>query len=174
MTMKGDIEIDNVSFGYEPNKPILKQVSLRARPGQMIGVVGHSGAGKSTLVNLVSRLYDVTAGEIRIDGVNVKELSVASLRRHIGIVSQDIYVFTGTIAENIAYADPDCQMEDILHAAKIANAHDFIQKLPDGYDTEIGSGGYSLSGGEKQRLSIRAGRAAQPEGAHSRRGNRFA
>lgn len=154
VTMKGDIEIDNVSFGYEPNKPILKQVSLRARPGQMIGVVGHSGAGKSTLVNLVSRLYDVTAGEIRIDGVNVKELSVASLRRHIGIVSQDIYIFTGSIAENIAYADPDCRMEDILHAAKIANAHDFIQKLPDGYDTEIGSGGYSLSGGEKQRLSI--------------------
>lgn len=127
VTMKGDIEIDNVSFGYEPNKPILKQVSLRARPGQMIGVVGHSGAGKSTLVNLVSRLYDVTEGEIRIDGVNVKELSVASLRRHIGIVSQDIYVFTGSIAENIAYANPDCQMEDILHAAKIANAHDFIK-----------------------------------------------
>lgn len=154
LTMKGDIEIDNVSFGYEPNKPILKQVSLRARPGQMIGVVGHSGAGKSTLVNLVSRLYDVTAGEIRIDGVNVKELSVASLRRHIGIVSQDVYVFSGSIAENIAYADPDCQTVDILHAAKIANAHDFIEKLPDGYDTQVGSGGYSLSGGEKQRLSI--------------------
>lgn len=152
--MKGDIEVDNVTFGYEPNKPILKQVSLRARPGQMIGIVGHSGAGKSTLVNLVSRLYDVTEGEIRIDGVNVKDLSTASLRRHIGIVSQDVYVFSGSIAENIAYADPDCSVEDILHAAKIANAHDFIEKLPDGYDTEVGTGGYSLSGGEKQRLSI--------------------
>lgn len=152
--MKGDIEVDNVSFGYEPNKLILKKVSMRAKPGQMIGVVGHSGAGKSTLVNLVSRLYDVTEGEIRIDGINVKDLSMASLRSHIGIVSQEVYVFSGSIAENIAYADPDCSMEDIIRAVKIANAHDFIEKLPDGYDTQVGSGGYSLSGGEKQRLSI--------------------
>jgi ABC-type multidrug transport system, ATPase and permease components len=152
--MKGDIEVNNVTFGYEPNKAILKNVSLRAKPGQMIGVVGHSGAGKSTLVNLISRLYDVTEGEIRIDGVNVKDISMASLRSHIGIVSQDVYVFSGTIAENIAYANPDCTTEDIIHAAKIANAHDFIEKLPDGYDTLVGSGGYNLSGGEKQRLSI--------------------
>ncbi|WP_223836965.1 ABC transporter ATP-binding protein [Paenibacillus oceani] len=152
--MKGDIVVRNVVFGYEPNKAILKEVSMHAKPGQMIGVVGHSGAGKSTLVNLISRLYDVNEGEIRIDGINVKDMTTASLRKHIGIVSQDVYVFSGSIAENIAYADPECTVDDIIYAAKIANAHDYIEKLPDGYDTIIGTGGYNLSGGEKQRLSI--------------------
>jgi ATP-binding cassette subfamily B protein len=152
--MKGQIDVIHVDFGYEPNKPILKDVSIRAKPGQMIGIVGHSGAGKSTLVNLISRLYDVTEGEIRIDGVNVKDIAGESLRKHIGIVSQEVYVFMGTIAENIAYAKPDCTLEEIIRAAKIANAHDFIEKLPDGYDTIVGAGGHNLSGGEKQRISI--------------------
>lgn len=152
--MKGDIRLSGVTFGYEPNKPILKEVSMHAKPGQMIGVVGHSGAGKSTLVNLISRLYDVTDGAISIDGVNVKDLSLDTIRKNIGIVSQEVYVFMGTIAENIAYADPECSMDDIIHAARIANAHDFIEKLPDGYDTIVGTGGHSLSGGEKQRISI--------------------
>lgn len=152
--MDGDIRVSDVVFGYEPNKAILKNVSMHALPGQMIGVVGHSGAGKSTLVNLISRLYDVTEGEIRIDGINVKDISSDSLRKHIGIVSQEVYVFSGTIAENIAYADPECTIDDIVNAAKIANAHDFIEKLPDGYDTIVGTGGHNLSGGEKQRLSI--------------------
>lgn len=152
--LRGDIEVRDVIFGYEPNKPILKKVSLHAKPGTMVGIVGPSGAGKSTLVNLISRLYDVSEGEIRIDGVNVKDLTKASLRDHIGIVSQEVYVFMGTIAENIAYAQPDCTLEEILHAARIANAHDFIEKLPDGYDTIVGTGGHQLSGGEKQRLSI--------------------
>lgn len=152
--LKGDIMVSNVIFGYEPNKQILKDVTLHAKPGQMIGVVGHSGAGKSTLVNLITRLYDVTEGEIRIDGINVKDLSTASLRKNIGIVSQDVYVFSGSIAENIAYANPDCTVDDIINAAKISNAHDFIEKLPDGYDTMVGTAGYNLSGGEKQRLSI--------------------
>lgn len=152
--MRGDIEVERVSFGYEPNKLILKQVSMKVQAGQMIGVVGHSGAGKSTLVNLVSRLYDVTEGSVRIDGIDVKDLTTATLRRHIGIVSQDVYVFSGSIAENIAYANPECSMEELIRAARIAKAHDFIEKLPDGYDTRVGSGGYSLSGGEKQRLSI--------------------
>jgi ATP-binding cassette subfamily B protein len=152
--MKGDIRVSNVVFGYEPNKAILKNVSMHAKPGQMIGVVGHSGAGKSTLVNLISRLYDVTEGEIRIDGIDVKDITTASLRKHIGIVSQDVYVFSGSIAENIAYADSDCTIDDIVNAAKIANAHDYIEKLPDGYDTIVGTGGHNLSGGEKQRLSI--------------------
>lgn len=152
--LDGDITISNVSFSYEPNKPILKNVSLVAKPGQMIGVVGPSGAGKSTLVNLVSRLYEVDEGEIKLDGINVKDLSMESLRKHIGIVSQEVYVFMGTVAENIAYANPDCSLEDIIYAAKIANAHDFIESLPEGYDTMVGTGGYSLSGGEKQRISI--------------------
>src|SRR5690606_8674658 len=152
--LDGDITISNVSFSYEPNKPILKNVSLVAKPGQMIGVVGPSGAGKSTLVNLVSRRYEVDEGEIKLDGINVKDLSMESLRKHIGIVSQEVYVFMGTVAENIAYANPDCSLEDIIYAAKIANAHDFIESLPEGYDTMVGTGGYSLSGGEKQRISI--------------------
>lgn len=152
--MNGKIQVSNVSFCYEPNKLILKDVSLLANPGQMIGIVGPSGAGKSTLVNLISRLYDVTEGDIRLDGINVKDLSSKSLRKHIGIVSQEVYVFMGTIAENIAYANPECSVEDIIYAAKIANAHDFIEKLPDGYDTMVGTGGHSLSGGEKQRISI--------------------
>jgi ATP-binding cassette, subfamily B, bacterial len=152
--MKGDIHVSNVTFGYEPNKAILKEVSLIAKPGQMIGVVGPSGAGKSTLVNLISRLYDVSEGDIMLDGINVKDLTTYTLRENIGIVSQEVYVFMGTIAENIAYANPDCSVEDIIHAAKIANAHDFIEKLPEGYDTLVGTGGYNLSGGEKQRISI--------------------
>jgi len=152
--MKGDIQVSNVVFGYEPNKSILKNVTLQVKAGQMLGVVGHSGAGKSTLVNLISRLYDVNEGAITIDGVNVKDLAAESLRSNIGIVSQDVYVLSGSIAENIAYANPECSVIDIIHAAKIANAHDFIEKLPDGYDTLVGTGGYNLSGGEKQRLSI--------------------
>lgn len=152
--MRGDIEVNHIHFGYEPNKAILKDVSMKAMAGQMVGVVGHSGAGKSTLVNLISRLYDVTEGEIKIDGINIKDLSSQTLRDQIGIVSQEIYVFMGTIAENIAYANPDCSLEDIIRAAKIANAHDFIEKLPDGYDTIVGTGGHSLSGGERQRISI--------------------
>ncbi|WP_098742215.1 ABC transporter ATP-binding protein [Paenibacillus sp. EZ-K15] len=152
--MNGDIRLSHVTFGYEPNKLILKDVSLHAKPGQMIGVVGHSGAGKSTLVNLISRLYDVTDGEIVIDGVNVKDLQIDTMRKNIGIVSQELYVFMGTIAENIAYADPECSLDDIINAARIANAHDFIEKLPDGYDTIVGTGGHILSGGEKQRISI--------------------
>lgn len=152
--LSGDIEISKVSFYYEANKPILRDVSLQAKPGQMIGIVGPSGAGKSTLVNLISRIYEVNEGEIKLDGINVKDLTADTLRKHIGIVSQEVYVFMGTIAENIAYANPDCSLEDIIHAAKVANAHDFIANLPDGYDTVVGTGGYNLSGGEKQRISI--------------------
>lgn len=151
---RGDIEVAHVTYGYEPNKPVLKDVSMEVHAGQMIGVIGRSGAGKSTLVNLISRLYDIAEGEILIDGVNIKDLELDTLREHIGIVSQDVYVFMGSIAENIAYANPDCSLEEIIEAAKIANAHDFIEKLPEGYDTIVGTGGYRLSGGERQRISI--------------------
>lgn len=153
-TFKGNIQLSHVTFGYEPNKPILKDVCLTIKEGMMLGIVGHSGAGKSTLVNLISRLYEVNEGAVLVDGIDVRELSSVSLRSHIGIVSQDIYVFSGSIAENIAYANPDCTMEELIYASRIASAHDFIEKLPDGYDTLIGTGGYNLSGGEKQRLSI--------------------
>ena len=120
----------------------------------MIGLVGHSGAGKSTIVNLITRLYDVNEGEITIDGVNIKDIAFKDLRPQIGMVLQDTYLFTGTIAENIAYARPDASMAEIIKAAKAANAHDFIIKMPDGYDTVIGKGRNNLSGGEKQRISI--------------------
>ncbi|KRG16361.1 ABC transporter [Virgibacillus soli] len=152
--LTGDVVISRCSFHYEANKPILRDVSLRANSGQMIGIVGPSGAGKSTLVNLISRIYEVNEGEIKLDGINVKDLTSDTLRKHIGIVSQEVYVFIGTIAENIAYANPECLLEDIIHAAKVANAHNFIMNLPDGYDTVVGTGGYNLSGGEKQRISI--------------------
>lgn len=153
-TMKGEIEVRNITFSYDPNKPIIKGVSMHAKPGQMIGVIGHSGAGKSTLVNLISRLYDVNSGEILIDGINVKDLTIRSMRDQIGIVSQEVYVFMASIAENIAYGNPNCTLEDIIYAAKIAHAHDFIEKMPDGYDTIVGTGGHILSGGERQRISI--------------------
>lgn len=152
--MEGRLSVESITFGYEPNKPVLKEVSMTAQPGKMIGIVGHSGAGKSTLVNLVTRLYDISEGSIKIDGVDIRDMRIADLRRNIGIVSQEVYVFMGTVAENIAYARPGCSREEIITAAKIANAHDFIEHLPEGYDTMVGPGGHDLSGGEKQRVSI--------------------
>ncbi|HEX3026790.1 MAG TPA: ABC transporter ATP-binding protein [Clostridia bacterium] len=153
-TVQGNIEIHNVKFEYDPATPVLKGLNLSVKAGEMLGIVGKTGAGKSTLANLIARLYDVTEGSITIDGVNVKQLSLKQLRQSIGIVSQDIYLFIGTIADNIRYSKPDASMEDVIRAAKAASAHDFIMKLPDAYETKVGAGGQDLSGGEKQRLSI--------------------
>ena len=152
--IRGDIEINNVKFEYEPAKPVLKGMNLTVKSGEMLGIVGKTGAGKSTMANLIARLYDVMEGSITIDGVNVKQLSLAQLRQSIGIVSQDIYLFIGTIADNIRYAKPESSIEDVIRAAKAASAHDFIMMLPDAYETRVGAGGQDLSGGEKQRLSI--------------------
>ncbi|MBQ6052552.1 MAG: ATP-binding cassette domain-containing protein [Clostridia bacterium] len=152
--MKGDIEMKNVRFEYEPGHPIIKNLSLSVKAGHMVGIVGKTGAGKSTIVNLMARLYDVGEGEITIDGVNVKDIASADMRKNIGIVSQEIYLFIGTIADNIRYANPGASMEEVIQAAKTASAHDFIMRLPDGYETRIGAGGQDLSGGEKQRISI--------------------
>jgi ATP-binding cassette subfamily B protein len=150
----GDIEFKNVSFHYNPNRPILKDVSIKIHAGDNIGLVGHTGSGKSTIANLITRMYDPIAGQILMDGVDLKKIKMSSVRRNIAIVSQEIFLFRGTIADNIRYARPDATMEEVIAAAKAANAHDFIVRLPEGYETEVGSGSRSLSGGERQRVSI--------------------
>jgi ATP-binding cassette subfamily B protein len=152
--IRGEIELKDVKFEYDPATPVLKGLDLSVKAGKMLGIVGKTGAGKSTMANLIARLYDVMEGSITIDGVNVKQLSLAQLRQSIGIVSQDIYLFIGTIADNIRYARPDAGIEDVIRAAKAASAHEFIMMLPDAYETRVGAGGQDLSGGEKQRLSI--------------------
>ena len=150
----GEVKFHNMTFGYDSHKPVLRDINLHVQPGEMIGLVGHSGAGKSTLINLICRFYTPDSGQLEIDGEDIKQINLNDLRQQIGVVLQDPYLFSGTIAENIAYAHPDASMEDIIAAAKAANAHEFIVKFPDGYDTEVGERGGSLSGGERQRVSI--------------------
>lgn len=161
-TIKGDIVFDRVGFHYSPNRPILKDVSFTIHAGDHVGLVGHTGSGKSTIANLITRMYDVISGSISIDGYNVKEIKVDTLRRNISIVSQEIYLFYGTIADNIRYARPEATMEEVIAAARAANAHDFILRLPEGYETMIGIGCRSLSGGERQRISIARALLMQP------------
>jgi len=153
-SVRGRIEIDDVSFAYEEGSPVLKDINLRIRPGEMIGLVGQTGSGKSTLVSLICRFYDPTGGRIALDGQDLRDLKTRSLRENIGMVLQEAFLFAGTIKENIAYSRPEASEEEILRAAKAANAHDFIMNLPDGYDSEVGERGVMLSGGEKQRISI--------------------
>lgn len=151
---KGEIELRELQFEYEPAHPIIKNLSLKVEAGEMLGIVGKTGAGKTTVSNLIARLYDPKNGSVKIDGVDVKDLSSKQLRRNIGIVSQDIFLFMGTIADNIRYARPEATNDEVIAAAKAASAHGFISKLPDGYETWVGSGGQDLSGGERQRISI--------------------
>ena len=170
--MRGEIELKNVSFEYEAGHPIIKNVSLKVEAGKMYGIVGKTGAGKSTIINLMARLYDVTGGEITIDGVPIRKIAFEDLRRNIGIVSQETYLFIGSIADNIRYADPEASMEEVIEAAKSANAHEFITKLPEGYNTRVGEGGISLSGGEKQRISIARAIIQKAERSDTRRSDR--
>ena len=160
--INGKIELSGVTFGYEPHKPVLKDITFTVEAGQMLGIVGRSGAGKSTLVNLISRLYDPDEGVIKIDDIDVKQMGFHELRKSIAMVSQETYIFMGTVAENIAYARPDATRREIIEAARKAAAHDFICKMPQGYDTIIGSAGRSLSGGEKQRISMARAILANP------------
>ncbi len=152
--IRGEVEFRNVDFSYEKGRKTLEGISFKIPAGSVLGIVGHSGAGKSTLANLLIRLYDVDSGGIYIDGINVRDMAFEDLRRSVSIVSQETYLFSGTILENIAYARPEASREEILHAARIAGAHDFIMRLPKGYQTKIGFGYQDLSGGERQRLSI--------------------
>ncbi len=160
---RGEIQLDHVTFGYELNTPILKDINLHVKPGEMLGIVGRSGAGKTTLVNLISRLYDTNEGTIRLDNIDVKDLAFRDLRRNVAMVSQDTYIFMGTVAENIAYANPEATRTDIVNAAILASAHEFISNMTDGYDTVIGASGKDLSGGEKQRISIARAILANPK-----------
>jgi len=150
----GHVEFKNVTFGYDSHNPVLKNLTLTVKPGEMIGLVGHSGAGKSTTINLLCRLYDVNEGAICIDGIDVRKIRQKDLRSQIGLVMQDSFLFNGTIAENISYSKSGARCEEIIAAAKAANAHDFIAAKPDGYDTIVGERGNALSGGERQRISI--------------------
>lgn len=152
--MEGRVRFSKLTFGYDKNRPVLHDIELEVEPGEMIGLVGHSGAGKSTMINLLCRFYIAQQGSIEIDGVDVRSLSLEDLRRQIGIVPQESYLFAGTIADNISYAKPDATPEEVIRAAKAANAHDFIVNFPDGYEAQVGERGQSLSGGERQRIAI--------------------
>ncbi len=153
--VRGDIEFRNVSFRYDENNPkVLDHVNLKVEAGAYMALVGPSGAGKSTLCSLIPRFYEVTDGQILVDGEDIRNYKMKSLRDHIGIVQQDVYLFVGTVLDNIRYGKPDATFEEVVQAAKEANAHEFIMELPDGYNTDIGQRGVKLSGGQKQRLSI--------------------
>lgn len=152
--VSGNIDFDHVSFQYNENEKVIDDVNLHIKAGEKIALVGPSGSGKTTLCSLLSRFYDVTNGSICIDGQNIKDVTLKSLRSNIGLVQQDVYLFTGTIEQNIAYGRPGASHEEIVKAAKKANIHDFIMSLPEGYDTFCGERGTRLSGGQKQRISI--------------------
>jgi ATP-binding cassette subfamily B protein len=150
----GEVQFDNVRFGYDKSNPILKGLNFTAKPGEMIGLVGKSGAGKSTTINLLCRFYEPDAGAIRIDGIDYRDIALQDMRHQIGIVLQEPFLFNGSVAENISYGKPGASFEEIVEAAKAANAHNFILSKPDGYDTMVGEKGAKLSGGERQRVSI--------------------
>ncbi len=153
--VKGDILFEDVSFKYKDGAHrVLRHIDLDIEAGSYVALVGSSGGGKTTLCSLIPRFYDVTKGDIKIDGKDIRDIKLKSLRDHIGIVQQDVYLFAGTVLENISYGKPGSTKEEIIEAAKLANAHDFIMELPNGYDTDIGQRGIKLSGGQKQRLSI--------------------
>lgn len=152
--INGRVEFRHVVFGYDSHKPVLQDISLDVKAGEMIGLVGHSGAGKSTIINLVCRFYDPQEGQVLVDGVDVHNIPQHDLRSHIGVVLQDTFLFNGTIAANIGYAKPGATREEIMAAAQTANAHDFIVQKPDGYDSPVGERGQSLSAGERQRIAI--------------------
>jgi ATP-binding cassette subfamily B protein len=153
--VRGNVEFKQVAFRYNENHSyVLKNISLDVKAGDFIALVGSSGVGKTTLCSLIPRFYEVSEGQVLLDGVDIKDISLSSLRKNIGVVQQDVYLFAGTILENIRYGKPGASLEEIIAAAKKANAHDFIMALPDGYDSDIGQRGVKLSGGQKQRVSI--------------------
>ena len=160
--LQGDIVMDMVDFGYVPEKQVLYDISLYARPGQKIAFVGATGAGKTTITNLINRFYDIADGKIRYDGLNINKIKKSDLRRSLGVVLQDVNLFTGTVMDNIRYGNLEATDEECIAAAKLANAHDFITRLPNGYDTELSGNGASLSQGQRQLISIARAAVANP------------
>jgi len=154
LNIRGEIELKNVTFSYPDRSTVIKELSLKIPAGQTIAIVGATGSGKSTLVKLLLRLYEIQSGEITLDGINIQDLHLADLRRSIGLVSQDIFLFHGSVRENIAYGSPDADLASVIAAAKIAEADDFIDRLPERYDTIVGERGQKLSGGQRQRIAI--------------------
>ena len=150
----GRVRYEHVWFEYAPGRPVLQDIDLELEPGQTVALIGHTGSGKTTIASLVPRFYDVTAGHLTIDGADVRDIKLASLRREIGIVSQDPFLFSATVRENIAFGASDASDEDVVRAATLAQAHEFVSELPEGYDTVIGERGITLSGGQRQRLAI--------------------
>jgi len=153
--VQGNVEFRNVGFRYRDHHGhVLKNLSLKVKAGETVALVGSSGVGKTTLCSLIPRFYEVSEGEILLDGINIRNITLSSLRRNVGVVQQDVYLFAGSVLENIRYGKPDASQAEIAEAARRANAHDFITALPDGYYTDVGQRGVKLSGGQKQRLSI--------------------
>ncbi len=160
---RGEVEFRDVTFGYAEDKPVLKDLNFTVKPGEKIAILGATGSGKSSLIYLIPRFYDVQKGSVLIDGVDVKDFKLASLRRQMGMVFQDVFLFSGTIASNIAFGRPDASTEEIENAAKLSRIHDFITELPEGYDTPVGERGVTLSGGQKQRLTIARALVTNPK-----------
>ncbi len=156
--LRGDVRFENVDFGYTKEHMILKNISLYAKPGQKIAFVGSTGAGKTTITNLINRFYDVQGGTVVYDGIDVRKIKKDALRHSLGIVLQDTHLFTGTVADNIRFGKLDATQEEIERAARIANAHSFIRRLPDGYDTMVTADGANLSQGQRRLLAIAKGR----------------
>ncbi len=154
LDIKGEITFDHATFGYKSYQPVLEDINAVINPGEMIGIVGASGTGKSTLINLLMRLYETDDGKIKVDGTDMKDIRRKSYHSQLGVVLQETFLFSGTIIDNIKFSKPDATISEIIRAAKLANAHDFISKLPDGYNTYVGEKGYTLSGGERQRIAI--------------------
>lgn len=152
--IQGDVEFKNVHFGYKSYEPVLEDITIKVKKGEMIGLVGASGTGKSTMINLVMHLYEVDDGELLIDGININDMDIEGYHSQLGVVLQETFLFSGTILNNIRFAKPDATEEEVIRAAKMANAHDFICKTPDGYNTYLGEKGHNLSGGERQRIAI--------------------
>ena len=150
----GNVKFTDVHFGYDKAREVLHGIDLEVKAGEMIGLVGHSGAGKSTMINLLMRFYDPTQGTIELDGVDLRHVKLEDFRRQVGVVLQESYLFPGSIKDNISYGRPDASLEEIIGAAKAANAHDFIVTFPDAYDSYVGERGQRLSGGERQRIAI--------------------